>query len=245
MAFLTVAELITSVRNRMNIEDPDQFVTDTEILDLLNGHWEALWHEVVETNAEFLSVTVTYDGTLGSTGPVPTNGRLPLDGFDSGDAGLNYTVWRHLGIWIELTSGSSPDLRRLHRVEWNERERLGYERQSYTATPIRYALFDQELWMLPKPDRTYNYRWTFIPVCQRLVNDETEYNFYMGWQNFLIYGTCADICEKEERDPSYFLLKMNEWKQRIMTQASPRDEGEPPTAHTDTRDEFDAYLDAV
>lgn len=246
MAKFTVSQLVSMVRSRLNMEDDDQFVTDTEIQGYLNDSYEELVHLVASINESFFSVKVSGGLTYtGSSAPlIDADGALDLEAVTEADGNYDYVVWKHLKF--EVIDGDRYPLK---RIEWQERDRYGWTR-SDTGRPRWYYIFDHRLYVLPRPDKVYVYNWWFVPVIDRMVTTgelPPEYNFFQGWQNYVVNGACAVIAAKEERDPSFYFTAKEMWRQNIVNEVKPRDEGEPARAMDPPTPDWgiNDYLDIV
>lgn len=234
------------VRSRLNMEDDDQFVTDTEIHGYLNDQYEELVHLVASINESFFSVKVsgglTYTGT--SAPLIDADGSLDLEDVEAADSSFDYVVWKHLKF--EVIDGDAYPLK---RIEWQERDRYGWTRLLETGRPRWYYVFNRRLHVLPRPDKVYVYNWVFVPVIPRMSPEDSpaSHNFFMGWQNYVVNGACAVIAAKEERDPSFYFTAKEMWRQNIVNEVKPRDEGEPARAMDPPTPDWgiNDYLDIV
>ena len=58
---------------------------------------------------------------------------------------------------------------------------------------------------------------------------ESRFDFYSGWDEYLIIDSAIKMVIKEEGDPTPLLLQKNQLKERIITESQNRDAGEPQT----------------
>lgn len=180
----TLAQLITSVRRRTNLEN-SEFVTDDEITEYINEEYAELVSRLASAEGQPHFVASTpYNVTVGTTVYA-----LPSD------------FWRILRV-TATSDGIERDME-----PFMEGERAALSNTQYFAATFlggpKYRLKADNIEVLPvtKPF-TMNLR--YIHTCPVLDDAADTVDGYNGYEQAILAGVCAIVREKEETDPSFF-----------------------------------------
>jgi hypothetical protein len=127
-------------------------------------------------------------------------------------------------ISLELTDGNATWLAR----QFPYQERMRY--RSYPNTPFEesygYVLQPSTVILLPSPQQVLTATLRYIPDPP-IISGATTFNFYGGWEEWLIADVAIKLYAKEESDPSVFLLERQQQEARIRANAPKRDDVGP------------------
>lgn len=122
---------------------------------------------------------------------------------------------------------------RLRRFMIEEFDR--YSNDYYAVYPFNgvsevdlfYRIIGNEIYVAPPPSLGGKLELWYVPQFERLIdpNDTVHFQVPIGWEDFVVCGVAARCLAKEESDPTFFVIKKAEIKQRIIEAAETRDEG--------------------
>ncbi len=173
----TLAEIRTRVRRRTDNEHTGDFVTNTELNDLINVKAMELYELLVIHGLHRAESTQTIS---------PTSAVLSYS--------LNADVFAILGVWGQ---SSSTDIRRWltrhdHRI---------YPDINTPADAETYRVAGSKIEFNPVPNKgTYTIR--YVPIPTAMVVDTDTFDGMLGWEEWVVIAASLDVLTKEDGDPN-------------------------------------------
>lgn len=197
MPTVTVAELITRVRQEADIETPtpdDDFIKDTEITGFINRARKRLVDHIINFGgSDLLAVSA--------------------DVAQSGVAALN--VYRVLGVdKIQSTTSTSP------YPKWQFEER---HRHCDASNPSWRWFGNQLTWLPSAPTATF--RLFYIALPGELDDDADTLQNFNGYDDYIVAWAVIQCLQKMERDTAEWRGNLGEAAQRVadaVTQFGPQ-----------------------
>ena len=237
--FVSLSDLRTLVRQRADQEN-SQFVTDQELRQYINRSYCELY-DLLITNAN------SEDYFLNSSTVTLVSGTQTYD--------LPADFYKLRGVDLNMGSDTFP-LRRYNfpqrdvgsRYSVPYRYRYHIQGSSLRLTPSPSTNDTLTVWYIPSPKKFLEKTATAItrgtsrseehtseldssgladPTT--FGNIESRFDFYSGWDEYIICGAAIDCMVKEESDPSALMKMKEETKIRILSVSDNRDLGEPAT----------------
>lgn len=204
----TLAELRTEARQRADMEQDDDFVTDTELTRMVNQSIRELYDLLLEAlGQEFFYTTGTISVVAGTTAY-----NLPT------------TFYQLLGVDVSLGAGDYMALRPFSFHERNE-EMSGFGWGYPVAA--RYRIMGTQIHFRPTPTQAETVLVHYIPYPTSLSGDSDTFDGINGWEEYVIVDVAAKMIEKEEGDAAPLYKRKQELMARIQGQAAKRDAGFP------------------
>lgn len=200
MAIKNLSQLRTLVRQKADIENDGNHVTDSEVDTYINSGIEALYSLLVDGT----------DGTLFSKNA----GVL----HKLGD--FTYQLPSDFGqlVSVDLSIGNTY----LRSMQADPQDQAQLSAQTYRATALtRHFLkwnIDQgraELWVYPAPSDTSKLAVQYIPEPPALSLDTDTLNFPTFWYQWVVYDAAISCSIKEESDPSALMSERDRIEQRV------------------------------
>jgi hypothetical protein len=95
----------------------------------------------------------------------------------------------------------------------------------------KYRIMGEEVHFIPTPPAgsAAEFELWYVPRYQYLEDwaDRIHISVPVSWTDYVVYDVVARLLAKEESDPSYFLAKREECRQRFIAAATQRDAGRP------------------
>ncbi len=185
---------------------PSEVMTDTFVDESVNQGLAELFELVTDSWEGFYTVV----GTVTTTADTETV-ALPADFFEL------RALDRDLG---------DNEFAPLERITFSQTYRF-----SGSSIPRAYMLHGGtapgtiRLW--PVPDGAYDLRITYDPLFTPLVDDEDEFDFRNGWEEYVITAALYRLDEREERPLGDRLAKLQRLETRIRASAKKRDSAGP------------------
>jgi hypothetical protein len=211
----TVTELVDLVRKRSNMENC-QFVTDQEIVDLLNRAHTELYDMVVGTNENYFvnSIDVSILGGIDAY-------ALPSD------------FYKVLGVDLNIDTERAISLKRFQFTERNRYKTTIYA-PHIPASIYQYHVVDTNLKFIPKPKEAKTAVLWYVPLPKKLVlsapgtGESSSLDIRMAmYDDYLIVDAAINVLLKEESDVSVLMAEREVIKQRIIQYVTNRDVNEP------------------
>jgi len=194
-------------------------VSDTEITDYVN-----------EGLSDMLDIIITQDGDHYRTSTtILTDSRsaypLPSD------------FYQLRGVDMLTGGGDAITL-----MPYNFQERNAYRNAYYHTTGYyQYRLTGaaypsgQEIELIPQPNQGQSITVHYVPAITNLSQTgadgyESHFNFYNGWEEYVIVYAAIECLAKEESDTVRLDRRLERLKQRIITGSQRRDAAFPSTA---------------
>lgn len=206
MSSITFANLRTAVRERADMVNDTDFITEAELGRIINGEAAEL-HDLVVSRFED-DFTISAEVTVSS-------GTYALSGLSA--------------------SAPFYKLRAVDRSvggQWSEVERFDFNRRNRTAAAtgylgpdVQYRLIGTSLHFTPSDQAAGTYRLWYIPSFVDLSADGDTLSYPENWHEMVIAGAAAKCLLKEESDAREHLAIKADVKRRIMAAATNRDAG--------------------
>jgi hypothetical protein len=196
-----VSNLITGARQRADML-ATQFVTDAEVLALLDNSYRKFYNEVINKYQNYFvseqNVTLV---------PNQEDYDLPSD------------LLKVLGVDV-LSGGKSFTM-----MPWslNERNRLI---TGWVGRPIRYILKGSKIKLTPTPTTTDTVKIYYVPAPAELTSGSSV-EVFNGFDEYIMIDTAIMLKQKEEADVQVLLIQKQELKQLIFDTMAGRDAGFP------------------
>ena len=216
-----VSELITRIRQRSDNEHTGgNFVTDTEIIGLINVAYKELWGCLVRYSMHQTESVQT----------ILANGAMDYDLDDDHLACL--AVFRLLDETRRIS---------LKRHSAKVRPDVTTPAPAYT-----YRLMNNAIQFFPCPDDG-TYEIVYIPKPEELTASTDEIDGVNGWEEFIVVSVAGNIAVKEQMDDLVRIFAANkaELKARIIDEANMRDLSESHRITVEPRSEHAAALDEL
>lgn len=211
----TVQELVTLVRQRANMENT-QFVTDDEIVALLNRSHTELYDTLVGVYEDYF-VTSTPVSIVANTEYY----ALPTD------------FYKALGMDLNIDSERSISLKRFQFTERNRYKTTIYA-PHIPASIYQYHVEGTNIRFIPKPREAKTAVLWYIPLPSKLVlstpgtGEVSSLDIRMAmYDDYLVVDSAINCLLKEESDVSALLVEREQIKQRILAAVPNRDANEP------------------
>lgn len=206
----TRAELRDRARQRADMER-SQYISDGELNVYLQQSWFELYDILVSRFEDYYSTTVTSTVAGGSSSIA-----LPAD------------FYKLRGVDYQLDGSTYSTLRAFNFLERNKRAR-NFDRLIAGRRNIVYRLMGNQLLLLPENDAVGTYRIWYIPRCPTFVDDTTQVNNVLDFDEYIVVDAAIKMLSKEESDIAPLLAEKAALKVRIESMSSNRDAGEPAT----------------
>lgn len=224
---ITLAELITDIRNRADMEN-SEFVSDAELTRLINKSIAELHDLLIQAYEGDYYVEEVEFTTSGQAESYPISTVVPAGNFyklRGLDAKLNGTDWRTI-----------------RPFNFNERNKNKYGGDFLGITNVRYRLLGSNIRFTPIPDDNMDMKLWYIPTAQVLVNNTDSYDDFNGYSEYVIVDVAIKILNKEESDVSVLMSEKKDLKRRLEEAANNRDAGAGDTV-SDVYDENSNYYE--
>jgi hypothetical protein len=207
MNSVTLAELKTTIKDGADMSN-SSFLDDTQILYWINSALSEL-HDLLVTSFEDYFIKIWEFPLDGSEKYI-----LPDDFYKSSKvfykSGNNrYRIRRFMPSEFDLYSNTCLA-------------------NSVNMRNTTYRIMGNSLWFAPTANLSGDIEIWYISQFKKLKSpdDEVQFSVPVMWEDFVVSDVCARALAKEESDPSYWLARKMEIKQRILEAAAERDTGE-------------------
>jgi hypothetical protein len=219
MAFnSTVQEMVNHVRQRTNMENC-QFVTDQEIVDLLNRAHNELYDIVVGTNEDYFVNSFPVTLAAGTDAYA-----LPAD------------FYKVLGVDLNIDAERSISLKKFQFTERNRYKTTIYA-PHIPASIYQYHVVGTDLKFIPKPREAKGATLWYVPLPKKFVlvaqvpavdTETTSLDLRLAmYDDYLTLDAAINVLVKEETDASVLMAEREVIKQRIIQYVTNRDVNEP------------------
>ena len=214
----TTQDLITSIRNRSNMEN-NEFVTDTDITDMLNACLSELDDALVGSYEDYkISIYLTSLTNPNYIIPLPPD-YLKLRAIDYNPAPLQAG---QVG-WYTINQYQLPERNRYNNSVSNIMSPWG-------KVTLSARVMGNSIYIAPQDEAGGYYQIWYTPKYVPLVLPTDSLPVYMdsqAWSEFAIVGTCVKIMNKMNLDPSGFMAEKAEQKERVISAAKNRNSSGP------------------
>jgi hypothetical protein len=226
---VSAREMIDTARRITGTESLDQanaFCTDAELLAVLNGELAELHDTIVENHDD-----PYFKGTL-SIVLDPNSSTYPL--------GIEvYKIVSVDMVW-------SPTIKRdAHRFTEAERNRFQNIRPSWSHLGrVWFRPQGDNIEFIPMPLTAVQVDINYIPTFTPLVTYTDTFNSQNQWHWMAIWGLAAYIRQKDDDETSAGLALSQKaaQKQRVISMAASRVEGEPPRVQRSRRNDDEDFF---
>ena len=191
------------------------FITDSEWASYINQGIAALYDILVSAYGEDYYATSYTFSTVASTDTY----ALPS------------TFYKSLGVDWRSTSGSG-DWSTVERFNFTDRNKTKSTDLNYYADSpgLQYRLHGSNMVLSPVPTvSSQQVQLHYVPTPTYLSADEDTWNFYAGYEDFVISDAVIKAKAKQEDDVTSFIWMRTQAEQRIKASVPIRDVGEPQT----------------
>lgn len=207
MQNVTLEQLMSRTRSACDMDDTE-LISDTFLINRVNANLAEL-HDMLVNSFERFFIDRDIDEWLEAD---PVEDRLHFE--------LPQDFYKLVRVAVEDTNGDFVEINHANTLEdvLNVTDTVTYN------TLLKYELEGNTIsfYNVPVPGRFFvEYISTFKYLEDPL--DEVHWNIPVGWENYVIYKTCADCMAKEESDPTYWLQRAGEAKQMILEHTFRRD----------------------
>lgn len=206
MSSVALSTLRTAVLERTGNENNPGYST-AELNRIINGEGAELHDLVVSRFEDQFTTNLQFTIASGNT------------------YSLASTFYKLRGL-DRLESGSA-DWQEVAKFDFNDRNRRSSTGLWPVARNIRYRVIGSTIFLTPDDAATGTYRLWYIPGYVDLSADGDTLDYPENWHEYVIAGSCAKVCIKEETDPSGHMAIKSGLKERILAMASNRDAGLP------------------
>ena len=208
-----VSDLVTAVRQRTNTENSN-FVTDDEIVTLLNKAYVELYDYLIQTFESY--VVTSTDITLIQN---QDTYALPSDFYKC----LGVDMWLDAVRKITLSKFNFSDRNRFQTTTWLP---------VLSANPLRYRIVGNNLKIIPSPASAYKMTLWYAPQPLELAltvtdptNQTNQLQSILGiFDDYIIMSAAIDVLQKEESDTTNLVRDREQYIERIRMSLGTRDD---------------------
>lgn len=206
---VTFAAVREAVRTRYDLPlfSETTFVTETLVNALINEELARYYGLLLELYG---------DDYLDSTDTLTTSAGVGLTSLPTDFAKLRRLCWVR----------GANDVVVLRRANADELALGDHDAVSWHECVPEYRLQGQAISWYPPPSQAYTISITYSAMPSALEEDAEFFVAGPGHEGFVIYGVCAMIALREEKDPGTWLAMRSDLEKRIRDQAAERDEAE-------------------
>lgn len=257
-AYVTMASLVTRVRQAADLEGSDGPITDDEIKAQLGLSIRRLYERLLQARGqEYYRKTAELNVTAGKA-----LYELPADFFQllavlacdsavmaSPSATFAESDSGNEGTWCRLVPFAMPELGPLlgstKRAQWLQGD-LRFPRYRLRGTQLPVGelpsgWIGETLELRPSPTYSWTLRIEYLPTAIVGTGDTVQVNGIHGWEEVCVLEVAAYCLAKQEQDPRYLLTRVAQEYQRIDGLARARDAGSPEPGIVDTCGLLDAW----
>jgi hypothetical protein len=210
-----------------DIENADNFITDSELNRYINMGLSELWDLLIEAMGHefYLAVSTLSCSSANGNG----NGKYSIP--------CDVVVMRRVEVVGDNNYRYEARPANMHDLRSQDGDDLLY-RAGFTHGEggVRYRLMgeiDRSSGGWTQQIQISPYDWTgtlnlyYVPNAPTLDDDEDVFNGVNGWEDYICVDAAIRCLEKEESDTAALQIRKNKLEQRIRTIAEARDDGWP------------------
>lgn len=203
---MLVSDMITKVRQRANLEmsdniqDSDQFITDTEILAYLNEGGNELQQKLIDSGSDYFLKSVQFTLSSGSSYPLPSD-FFKVRGVDKS---IN-------GQWISVEP-----------FQFKERNKTHNGWAYYSAlwiNLVEYRIAPSTIEFIPESNGLGSYQLHYEPVWTELLSSDT-FSLPNSWELYMVLYAALQCRIKENIGDTANLEGMLARKTREIVESS-------------------------
>lgn len=199
----SVADLITQVRTLADMTNSN-FVTDTEILAMLNQGYSGAYTAIVKKDEGYFAQSVSASFVAGVY-------SLPSDCFKV--------------IGVDLIHGDRTYT--LKRFNFADRNKFNNTSIPFRSGMFKYNIQGSTVTLTPNPTATYTGTLWYIPYNSALTAGGTVDFPVAQFDDYIIYSSVAQCLAKEQSSNSYWVKAADSAMKDILENIPNRDVGEP------------------
>lgn len=201
----TVADLILQVRELCDHVN-SAFVTDAEILRMLQGAHQDLYSQIVRLNESYFVISAALNINA-ETIALPTD-CMKVNGID-----LNI-------------NNRTVTLRRFNFSERNKYDSASFQCYAHTSN-MRYNIINQSIRFMPKPNASYTGTIWYTPYPTALTIGGSVDFPVAHYDGYLINTAVVQVLAKEERSTSFWKNEADEAMKMALMNIPCLDQSEP------------------
>lgn len=154
--------------------------------------------------------------------------------YDSEASAVTVANQRHVDLPADFWRLRAVDRLESGTDEYVELRQVGIgERNSFvvSGTPVAYRVTTGgargRIQLYPKPDIVYSLRLVYTPTLTALASDGATFEFFNGWEEYVICSALLRIDQREERPLGDRAADLERIKQRIVRGVTQRRAAEP------------------
>jgi hypothetical protein len=208
MAQITLEELRLQVRQRADMEK-SKFVKDSEVTTYINNSIAEL-HDILSE-------------AYGSEYFVESTDATALVA-DQADYDLPEDFYELKGVDIQLDGQEWITITPFNFNERNRNQNSAFAGWNQSgAVNVRYRLIGNTIRFSPAPNVAANYRLWYVPLAERLVDDDDTLNDFNAYSEYVVVDAAIKCMQKEESDVSVLMAQKAALEKRIRDKAANRD----------------------
>lgn len=212
---ITVSSLVTNARQRAN-KERSNFVTDAEILQLVDRSYKELYDLVVTSYQDYYAEDYDFSTVGGQKDyPLPDN------------------FYKLLGVDMYIDADRFVTLRQFMFQERNK-YRFNMITPTIPAQILQYHILGSNLRLMPSPTSATTMKLWYVPRAKNLTTSASpgadqinQVDCQNGWEDFIITSAAIYILIKEESDVTALMAMKEEAKQRVLSTSINRNTAEP------------------
>jgi len=212
---VTVSSLVTNARQRAN-KERSNFVTDAEILQLVDRAYKELYDLVVTSYQDYYAEDHDFT-TVGGVKEYP----LPPN------------FYKLLGVDMYIDADRFVTLRQFMFQERNK-YRFNMITPTIPAQIMQYHMLGDQLRLMPSPTSSTQMKIWYVPRAKNLTvsptpgaDEANEVDCLNGWEDFIITSAAIYILIKEESDPGALMAMKEQARERVLSTSINRNTAEP------------------
>ncbi len=210
----TLSDIRTRIRERADKVN-SQFVTNAELLSLINGSYAELWDLIIQSCEDYFTTTTTFTLTSSDSGVY----ALPAAFYKL--RGLDYSIG---GSYVTVPS-----------YDWNARNDAVDIVNIQTGLDVSYRIMGTNLKIEPRDNATGGYQLWYIPAYTALSADADVINAQLtkqNWEEYIVLDVAKKILDKEESNSDHLVQAKEILRRRINEFAANRDLDQPMRVST-------------
>lgn len=213
------------------------FLTIPEWNQNINQSMFELYDLLITADEEYYVATPAAFGTDGSTFiyPLPDGVTTFINGLGSMNNPSTYVAapfYKLKGVDLALQTSQNAWVT-VTNFNFIDRNTYTYPNTAstiYGVFNLRYRILGNNLELIPTPSGNQFIRLWYIPRLPQLLADtDITSSSISGWVEYVIIDAAIKAMQKEESDVTVLMLQKEAMRQRIMSTATNRDIGQPPT----------------
>ena len=223
----TLANLISDVQKRADVENATAFMPTADITEYLNQGWARIYGLLCRTGENYYLSQATFSTVANQ----PTYYTTAASGVPAGSNVLPLDLWDIKGVDVQIQStGIYSSAKRFQFEQRNDFQQFGW---SWPTVP----LYDYQgsgnvasLTFIPTPPGGYTTRLWYYPAAVRMANNSDTIDGGNGWEIYAIDWAARRVAEKDENYELCARLdqSMGEMEMAIKAEAATRNVGQAP-----------------